>query len=728
MVEGQTEQYVMLRNALLEMRDDGSAVMSLLTFQPDNGAWWVASAHSELRTMLIEGRLDDADILGGLIATVLEIQEGGADDELAEHKIHREALRWLVEGIGAILEREPQLGISQLENLTGAVYSQESLQWVAWFWVSRATADTGDLPRALEAGREGLALAERIDDKARSISLRRLGELEVLAGDDVAASHYLDQAAELFGQIGDEHGQATTHLARARLEAAAGRTQEATAAALQAREADADWDEPVLFLARQALCDGNPGRAAAVLYPFLQREQPASDVQREMRLVGLLQRGEVSGEVMAQFCRLAERAPDRETVATLQQLVEEAPDFVQLREHLAWQLLKLERDEEAAAHFDNLSKRKLDGEVHSSVLLGLGCLANRRNRHRKTGARLHRATAAGSPSSPENPTLKLTRVEVDPERQARATSSGLPAVKVPLAEADADLDPTALAKALEQNTAEQAAVQREAMLELEAAPPAPEAPSLDFTMWGGPDDEPTVTPAQVDGASTMRLSVEMLDALNDGSTKTPPADGQPIRLEVSDPMPALRSRGRPSSGSTTQKSRGGGSGGGAAKAAFTGDLQLLAVPDLLEFLKSSRRTGTLVVTSESGIGAVNLKGGNITGAAAPGSDNLGDILKRDGIVDEDTLKQAAAQQQADQPEQLLGSILVSQGVVDATQVRKALTQQVQSAIIQMLRWDTGRFAFEPEPPSKTTDEEIEIVLDTQGVLLDALREFDEQNR
>ena len=45
------------------------------------------------------------------------------------------------------------------------------------------------------------------------------------------------------------------------------------------------------------------------------------------------------------------------------------------------------------------------------------------------------------------------------------------------------------------------------------------------------------------------------------------------------------------------------------KAVFTGDLQLFAVPDLLDFLESSRRTGTLVITSEEGIGAVYLHQG-----------------------------------------------------------------------------------------------------------------------
>ena len=68
---------------------------------------------------------------------------------------------------------------------------------------------------------------------------------------------------------------------------------------------------------------------------------------------------------------------------------------------------------------------------------------------------------------------------------------------------------------------------------------------LRFTLWAEPDDGDDISPAEVGGALTMRLS-----------------------------------------------------------------------NDLLDFPKNSHRTRTLVVTSEAGSGAVNLKGGNITGAAS----------------------------------------------------------------------------------------------------------------
>lgn len=741
MAELHTEQYVMLRNALLEMRDDTSAVMSLLSFQPDNGVWWVESANQELRSILIQGRLDDADRLGGLISSVLQIQEGGVDDELAENQIFSEGMRWLVEGIGAILEREPRLGITQLENLTSAVYSQESLQWVAWFWISKAAGEVGEVETALAAARDALALSARLDDQARSTSLRNLGELAFLAGNHEEAVSYLTKATDLFAQIGDDHGRATTHLARARMEHLADRPKEAMDAALWAREADPEWDEPVLFLARQALMNGNPARAAAVLYPFMQRENPSAEVLKEMRLVGLLQRGEVTAEVMSEYCRLRELAPTDKTVGELGRLVDVAPHFMQLREHLGWQLIKLGFDEQATPHFEYLGAQTLDADLQSSVLLGLGCLANRRHRHRQTGARLRKASEAARGGSAEHPAVGGT-----PESPPRSeTSEGLRKVSPATTPQDdddivvdePDLDPAALAAALNQSTVLQPAAQRDAMLEevvqLEAAPPGPSEGSFDFTVWAGPeDDENEAVPAGM-GSQTMRLSGDMLDSLAGESSKggIPRTDTGAIKFDVGDPMPKLSSENRPAritAKGNSQPAAAATGGQAAAKAAFTGDLQLLAVPDLLEFLKSSRRTGTLVVTSENGIGAVYLKGGNITGAASPNCVNLGEILKQDGAITEDALKEAASRQKSERSEQLLGEILVSKGLVPEAAIRKALARQVQSAILEMLDWTSGRFAFEPEHTSAAGDNEIEIVLDTQGVLLDALREYDEQNR
>lgn len=671
--EATSERYRSLRRALEEMRGDVSAVMSILNAQGDSGAWWVSVAYSELRHALVEGRLNEAEVIGDLIGSVLQVQESGADDELAENRIHRESLRCLLDGIGAILDRDNHAGIQQLESLTEAVYSQESLQWVAWIWISKGAADAGELERAVEAARNALELAEQLDARARSTSLCNIGELEALAGEYESAFGHLDQAVESFRELDDAHGIAVAHLTRARMEAEAGESERAIEAARKAREADEYWDAPVVFLARQALIAGDHDWAEVLLVPLLDKTNPSAEAAADMRLVELVRTGRAEANVVAEFCKLRSKPPSEELVERLKGMIGRAPGMLRLREHLAWMLIKLGHDEEAAAHFEELAAQNLDPQLQSSVLLGLGCLASRRHGHRQPGVRLRAAASAGTLGTRSEP---------------RVTEAG-GGLEFSIGDQSTESLETAIEDVLSSDSIE---------IEVDEPPP-------------------------MDGLSSANGAAGPASAGPSGGRET----GDSIEISAAAP-PAVASRDEPSPEHEATKRTSHGHAE-VPKAAFTGDLQLLAVPDLLEFLKSSRRTGTLVVTSDAGIGAVHLRHGMITGAASPNCANIGDIMLERGQITTDQLISAAQEQKTDQPDRLLGAILVSKEIVDETTVREALVKQVHSAILEMVGWTAGRFAFEPDRRGdKGLPSEIEVELDTQGVLLDCLREFDEMNR
>lgn len=637
------------------MRDDISAVMSLLSFQPDNGAWWVEAAHQELRMCLVQGRLTEAETVGELIGTVLQVQESGADDELAENRIHREAMRWLVQGISAVLDRDVQSGITSLEHVTKALYAQESLQWASWFWISRASTSAGQLDKAVEGARKCLDIGERLDSVARSVSLRNVAEVEFLSGEHDKAIEHVNAAIQDFVELEDKHGHAAALLSRAKMEAWSGNVEDALVSAQAAHDIDPFWKDPLLFLARQALLAGETDKVSELLRPLLSQDRPAREVVQELLLAELLAAGEVGKDVMVEFCRLRELPPTAERIGRLEKLVEAAPDFWHLRDLLGWNLIKLGKDEEAAPHFEHLSVQQLDQDLQASVLLALGCLANRRHRDSKAGSRLRHTADVG-----------LAAPKEGEERPNFPSATGLPAVSA----AELAAEPAA------------------------AKPPAPPTP-------------PKAPPAGA-GAEEQELWKEAQDIF-DSELKV-------FEVQSADPMPSLSER-------SAKKSP----AGSVAKAAFTGDLQLLAVPDLLDFLKTSRRTGTLVITSDEGVGAIHLRGGMITGAASPSCRHLGEILKEMGSASEETMASAADLQKAQFPDSLLGTVLVREGAVGEGDVKKALATQVISVIIEMLDWASGRFAFEPEKPDMS-DDEVSIELDTQGVLLDALREYDELNR
>ena len=56
---------------------------------------------------------------------------------------------------------------------------------------------------------------------------------------------------------------------------------------------------------------------------------------------------------------------------------------------------------------------------------------------------------------------------------------------------------------------------------------------------------------------------------------------------------------------------------GSAGAVFAGKLNVFAVPDLMEFLRGARRTGTLLCTSAAGTATLRFRDGRIAGAASP---------------------------------------------------------------------------------------------------------------
>ncbi len=162
------------------------------------------------------------------------------------------------------------------------------------------------------------------------------------------------------------------------------------------------------------------------------------------------------------------------------------------------------------------------------------------------------------------------------------------------------------------------------------------------------------------------------------------------------------------------------------EAVFSGALQTLSVADVLDFLGQGRRTGTLIVSSSDGIGAIHLREGRIAGAASPRCDNIGHLLVSRGDITEEQLEAATAAQEGS-PDRLLGAIMVEQGLVAKDAMERALTDQIFSAIHELFIWHEGQFSFTPDMADNEMSSEIDVQLDTQFVLLEVARRVDEKN-
>ena len=127
-----------------------------------------------------------------------------------------------------------------------------------------------------------------------------------------------------------------------------------------------------------------------------------------------------------------------------------------------------------------------------------------------------------------------------------------------------------------------------------------------------------------------------------------------------------------------------------------GTLDAFSLPDLLQLLSTTRKTGGLFLRQpdegEPTGGALYLREGALVGAR---SDLTRQTLLRRligaGLVADDTLAAVLARRTA--ADSSLVTTLLELGSPDAGVVRKIAHEQVQDAVFDLLRWSAGEFTF-----------------------------------
>jgi hypothetical protein len=155
----------------------------------------------------------------------------------------------------------------------------------------------------------------------------------------------------------------------------------------------------------------------------------------------------------------------------------------------------------------------------------------------------------------------------------------------------------------------------------------------------------------------------------------------------------------------------------------------------MQFIHLGRRTGTLSLQRGSEQGEITFHHGAIVGARSPSSRKIGELLREEGILDQAGLDEALRTQIQEQPGQSLGQILLSNGTVSMDAVRDAVRGQIEKTIYELVTWAHGSFVFELDTLKPVDDVAVfpgdlipDIDLNTQMVLLEAARIFDERNR
>ena len=169
--------------------------------------------------------------------------------------------------------------------------------------------------------------------------------------------------------------------------------------------------------------------------------------------------------------------------------------------------------------------------------------------------------------------------------------------------------------------------------------------------------------------------------------------------------------------------------------AISGSLKDVSVADVMQFIHLGRRTGTLLLNRGPEKAMIGFHGGRLVSAQAPRTPKLGDLLITSGMIDRGILEGAIRSQNEEAERRSLGQILISSGSIDAEGLRQVIAQQIEQAVSEVMIWDTGNFEFAIDDLRPIDDIALypsdvlpDADINTQMVLLEAARIFDERNR
>ncbi len=167
---------------------------------------------------------------------------------------------------------------------------------------------------------------------------------------------------------------------------------------------------------------------------------------------------------------------------------------------------------------------------------------------------------------------------------------------------------------------------------------------------------------------------------------------------------------------------------------LTGELEHLPIVDVIQLIHSTRKSGTLNVYSRKGEGRLVFNNGYIVSATHSSEKlKIGKILLESHIIGQEDLDKALGIQElsGDDRKPLIATLLGHCGL-SKDAAFKALETLIEMTVVEMICWTRGIFTLDIDEINVSDDyrylpKQLQTVtLDTQMVLMDALRIFDEK--
>ena len=155
-----------------------------------------------------------------------------------------------------------------------------------------------------------------------------------------------------------------------------------------------------------------------------------------------------------------------------------------------------------------------------------------------------------------------------------------------------------------------------------------------------------------------------------------------------------------------------------------GNLKEFSLPNILQLVKMSAKSGALTIRREEESGKIFFRNGLIYYAySAPQLLPLGERLVKAGSINAEQLKEALAEQKKAGESARIGTILLESGVIDRSTLEQAVREQIQDSAFNFFSWTEGDFEFSAD--EYVTDEDILVEMTVETVIMEGCRRIDE---
>lgn len=155
-----------------------------------------------------------------------------------------------------------------------------------------------------------------------------------------------------------------------------------------------------------------------------------------------------------------------------------------------------------------------------------------------------------------------------------------------------------------------------------------------------------------------------------------------------------------------------------------GNLQEFSLPNILQLVKMSAKTGSLTIRREGESGKIFFRNGLITYAcSSPQALPLGERLVKAGAISRAQLKQALSAQKKSSEGERLGRILLEHRHIDRETLEQAVREQIEDSAFTFFSWSDGEFEFGADESPQ--EEDILVEMNVENVIMEGCRRIDE---